>query len=101
MPHVYECLYDCSSPIFSANRSSGNEVEAVQDPASSVPQLVVMGASAGGIEALGSLLGTLPATFPAPVVIAQHLDPNRTSHLEEILTRRSALPIHSVTQQVP
>src|SRR5215216_6875684 len=63
------------------------------------PQLVVIGASAGGVEALSTLVGTLPAGFPAPIVIAQHLDPSRLSHLPEILGRRSSLPVRSVSSQ--
>jgi two-component system CheB/CheR fusion protein len=55
--------------------------------------LVVVGSSAGGIEALSVLVSTLPTDFPAPIVLAQHLDPNRPSHLAEILERRSSLPI--------
>ena len=46
--------------------------------------LVVVGSSAGGIEALSELVSTLPEGLPAPVVIAQHLDPDRESRLQEI-----------------
>src|SRR5947199_4789750 len=60
--------------------------------------LVVIGASAGGIDALSRLVATLPADFPAPVVIAQHLEPSRVSHLNEILTRRSNLPVRTVEE---
>jgi two-component system CheB/CheR fusion protein len=59
-------------------------------------QLVVIGSSAGGIEALSILVGTLPADFPAPIILAQHLDPRRPSHLGEILAARSALPVVTV-----
>src|SRR5438128_6313470 len=55
--------------------------------------LVVVGCSAGGIEALSTLLGGLKLDFPAPVVLAQHLDPARRSHLQTILQRKTALPI--------
>src|SRR5690348_8092699 len=58
--------------------------------------LVVVGSSAGGTEALSMLLSTLPADFPAPIVLAQHLDPTRESHLSEILARRSPLPVRTV-----
>ena len=61
-----------------------------------VSQLVAVGASAGGIDALSTLVATLPEGFPAPIVIAQHLDPRRRSHLPEILQRKSALPVRSV-----
>jgi len=61
-------------------------------------QLVVVGSSAGGIEALSTLVSTLPPDFPAPIVLAQHLDPRRTSRLGEILTRHSTLPVRTVAQ---
>jgi two-component system, chemotaxis family, CheB/CheR fusion protein len=55
--------------------------------------LVVVGSSAGGIEALSVLVSSLPSDFPAPVVLAQHLDPTRPSNLNHILERRSTLPV--------
>ena len=66
---------------------------------SSPNNLVVVGSSAGGIEALGTLLSGMEKDFPAPVVLAQHLDPARRSHLQTILQRRSALPIVVVADQ--
>src|SRR5438552_15167910 len=59
-------------------------------------ELVVIGSSAGGIEALSVLIKTLPANFPAPVVLAQHLDPTHPSNLAAILQRYSSLPILTV-----
>ena len=58
--------------------------------------LVVIGSSAGGIEALSILASNLPVDFPAPIVLAQHLDPNRPSSLDTILRRRTALPVELV-----
>ena len=58
--------------------------------------LVVVGASAGGIGALSKLIPTLPADFPVPIVVAQHLDPARESRLQEILSRESKLPVRTV-----
>ena len=64
-------------------------------------QLVVVGSSAGGIEALSELVSSLPEDFPASIVIAQHLDPERESHLKDILSRRSKLPVQTVTDHEP
>ena len=64
-------------------------------------ELVVVGSSAGGIAALSTLVSTLDKEFPAPVVLAQHLDPQRPSHLASILERRSALPIVMVNDDSP
>jgi two-component system, chemotaxis family, CheB/CheR fusion protein len=63
------------------------------------PSLVVTGSSAGGIEALSALVASLPRDFPAPIVVAQHLDPNQPSRLGEILAGRSPLPVVRVTDR--
>ncbi len=60
-------------------------------------KLVVVGSSAGGIEALSRFVSAFPVDFPAPVVLAQHLDPSHPSHLAEILQRRSPLPVVGLT----
>jgi len=66
------------------------------EPSAVPSQLIVIGSSAGGIQALSTLLSTLAPDFPAPIVIAQHLDPARESHLREILARSSTLPVRTV-----
>src|SRR5215203_600213 len=68
---------------------------------SSSNDLVVVGASAGGVGALSTLVSTLNKSFPAPIVLAQHLDPQRPSHLGSILERRSALPVVVVSEPAP
>ena len=47
------------------------------------------------------LVGSLPTDFPAPVVLAQHLDPRRHSHLSAILQRHTPLPVHVVAANTP
>ncbi|MGH2468595.1 MAG: chemotaxis protein CheB, partial [Chloroflexota bacterium] len=66
-----------------------------------VGQLVAVGASAGGIEALGTLLSMLPVDLQAAVVIAQHIDPSKISHLPEILQRQTPLRVKSVSEREP
>lgn len=56
-------------------------------------KLVVIGASAGGLNALIALLTHLPAGFPLPIVVVQHLDPHHTSSLAPILDRRSTIRV--------
>lgn len=63
--------------------------------------LVVVGSSAGGVGALSTLVSTLTTDFPAPIVLAQHLDPQRPSQLGAILDRRSTLPIVVVNEHEP
>src|SRR5262249_51242159 len=63
-------------------------------------RIVVIGASAGGVEALMGLVRLLPQDFPAPVLITIHVPANGTSMLPTILTRVGHLPaIHAKNQQ--
>lgn len=64
-------------------------------------KLVIVGSSAGGVEALSQLVSTLPVDFAAPILLAQHLDPRRPSILEQILQRRSHLPVQTITAHTP
>jgi two-component system, chemotaxis family, protein-glutamate methylesterase/glutaminase len=50
-------------------------------------------ASAGGLNAISLLVRTLPADFPVPVVIVQHLDPRHRSLMADILNRRTPLRV--------
>jgi two-component system chemotaxis response regulator CheB len=54
--------------------------------------IVVIGASAGGIPALSALVGGLPAGFPAAILVVVHIPPYAESHLPEILSRAGPLP---------
>ena len=56
-------------------------------------RLVVIGASAGGIETLRALFRDLPANFPAPVCIVMHMAPESPGILPSILMRPEGLPV--------
>jgi len=55
--------------------------------------IVAIAASAGGITALGRVFSGLPADFPVPVVVVQHLDPRHETIIAEVLGRRAKLPV--------
>ncbi|GEJ55488.1 chemotaxis protein CheB [Anaeromyxobacter diazotrophicus] len=60
--------------------------------------IVVVGASAGGVEALSTLVSQLPRDLPAAVFVVQHLAPAFPSALPELLSRRggprAVHPVH-------
>jgi two-component system, chemotaxis family, CheB/CheR fusion protein len=51
------------------------------------PPIVGIGASAGGLYALGCFLNALPKEFGFVIVFLQHLSPKHRSHLSELLTK--------------
>lgn len=63
--------------------------------AADLPQVeaIVVGASAGGVEALLTMLGSLRAGFGLPIIIVLHLPEERRSQLAEVFARRLALPV--------
>ena len=56
------------------------------------PALVVIGGSAGALQALLDLVPTLPATFPAPILLTVHTPADQPSALPQILSRAGPLP---------
>ena len=56
-------------------------------------EVVALGASAGGLQALIVVLSGFPADLPAPVFVVQHLDPRHESHMADILTRHSRIRV--------
>jgi len=55
-------------------------------------EVIAVGASAGGLQALAELLFGLGPEFP-PVVIVQHLDPRHKSQMAQVLSRNSGKPV--------
>jgi hypothetical protein len=60
--------------------------------------VVVIGTSAGGLDALKSLFSAIPKDFQAPILVVMHLAPHIPSSLPKILSRYSQLPIVSPHQ---
>jgi two-component system CheB/CheR fusion protein len=55
--------------------------------------IVGIGSSAGGLEALQTLFRGLPADSGMAFVVASHLDPTQESHLTELLSRCTTMPV--------
>jgi two-component system, chemotaxis family, protein-glutamate methylesterase/glutaminase len=64
-------------------------------------KVVAIGVSTGGPDALAQLLPTLPADFPVPIVIAQHMPPIFTSQLATRLAAKSSMPVRECVSGEP
>lgn len=62
---------------------------------------VVIGGSAGAIEALFVLLEGLPASYPLPLVVVLHLPEHHESKLAEVFAPRLALPVREAAAHAP
>jgi two-component system chemotaxis response regulator CheB len=62
---------------------------------------VLIGCSTGGPPALDALLSPLPADFPWPILIAQHMPSTFTGPLARRLDRLCALTVSEVTKATP
>jgi two-component system, chemotaxis family, protein-glutamate methylesterase/glutaminase len=74
----------------------------VAKPAAGLPQVLLIGCSTGGPDALATLLADLPADLGVPVLVVQHMPPVFTTMLAQRLDRISALSVReAVDGDVP
>jgi two-component system, chemotaxis family, protein-glutamate methylesterase/glutaminase len=73
----------------------------VDSPMPEPNRMVVVGASAGGVEVLREFVGHLPADLCACVCIVLHIPPNAPSALAPILRRVCAMQVRSAAAEMP
>ena len=64
-------------------------------------EMVVIGGSAGGVDALVGLLPTLPANFGPAVACILHVPADRESRLAELFAARALLPVREAQDKEP
>ena len=78
-------------------RIAGSDASAPSEPAAawqrSVFPVVVLGASAGGLEALERFLAHVPEDAGMAFVVIQHLDPTQKAVVSELLQRITPMPV--------
>ncbi len=77
------------APISTAPIRSSRPAYAPPEPV----EIVAIGTSTGGPNALAALIPSLPSDFPVPIVIVQHMPPLFTAMLAERLSSKALIPV--------
>ena len=64
-------------------------------------EAVVIGTSAGGLEALSTVIPALPDDFPLPVAVVQHRRPDSDAFLAQHLDAKSRLEVKEAEDKEP
>jgi len=64
-------------------------------------ELIVLGGSAGALDALLAILPALPDALDIPIVAVMHVTPNHASLLPELLARACPRPVHEIEDKQP
>jgi two-component system chemotaxis response regulator CheB len=64
-------------------------------------EAIVIGASAGAVEALSILLPALPENYPLPILIVVHLPPDKNSILHELFRSKCRIAIREAEDKEP
>lgn len=64
-------------------------------------EAVVIGTSAGAVEALSTLLPSLPADFPLPVMIVMHLPADKKSVMPELMREKCKVKVCEAEDKEP
>lgn len=66
-----------------------------------LPEVMVVGASAGGVAALQAIVQALPAGLSVPVLVVLHVPRDRTSRIVEVLAPHCAVPVREAEDKQP
>ena len=65
------------------------------------PQAIVIGASAGALEALSVILPALPGNFDLPLIVVVHIPPDKRSVLAELFQAKSRIVVLEAEDKQP
>lgn len=66
-----------------------------------VIEAIAIGASAGGVDALGTLIGALPSPYVPAILVVVHVPADRPSALAPLLASRCRLPVREALDKEP
>jgi two-component system CheB/CheR fusion protein len=77
-----------------------HDPSAISDARIEPKYIVGVGASAGGLEALEKLFSSMPSNTGMAFVVVQHLSPDYKSLTDELLARKTHIPIHQAANDM-
>ena len=94
---------DAEAVTSAPNRSGRTRRSTSRNPANTplTMPVVGIGASAGGIEALGRFFDAMPPDSGCAFVVVLHLDPRHESAMAHVLSARTAMPVAQVKDGMP
>lgn len=87
------CPFNAPPPTASKPVAPRSASTAPPSKLSRAGEVIAIGSSTGGPQALGVVLRAIPKTLPVPVVIVQHMPPVFTKHLADRLNHESGLTV--------
>ncbi|MBF0232484.1 MAG: hypothetical protein HQK65_05520, partial [Desulfamplus sp.] len=71
-----------------------------EDPVVNLTHYVGVGASAGGLEAIEDFFTNMPVESGLAFIVIQHLSPDYKSLMVELLSKKTAIPVHRATDGI-
>lgn len=65
------------------------------------PEAIVIGASAGAVEALGTILPGLPKGFGVPIIVVVHVPPDKKSVMAELFRAKCRVEVVEAEDKMP
>lgn len=107
LPQLYEVGHELVTVVQAAALATPREVTAplpsspAVNGASPAYEVVVVGASTGGPQALTRLMASLPVDFPVPLAVVLHIPPGYTAALARRLDEACALEVLEAAEGLP
>lgn len=100
LPSSSSADFRAKAPVVAPSSPGASRPVTVRSGADSTG-VVLIGVSTGGPRTLEDILPVLPADFPWPIVVAQHMPANFTFAFAERLNQQCALTVREVDQTMP
>jgi len=72
-----------------------------KDKINTLPELIIIGGSAGSLQVVFFILENCSADFPVPILLVLHRDPQGASKLEELLAGKTKLKVKEIEDKDP